>query len=82
MNLFQSILPVDLMPGKGDPTNDLWPQQPIPRVIFQKSIKNQGNFRTVTNPYKFKLADIQFVGTSGSTLLFDLTTFQGEMLTT
>ena len=75
MNLFQSILPVDLMPGKGDPTNDLWPQQPIPRVIFQKSIKNQENFRTVTTPDRFKLADIQFVGTSGSNLLFDLITF-------
>lgn len=52
------------MPGKGDPTSDLWPQQSIPKMIFQKAAKNH-NFKTVTNPYKFKLADIQFIGTSG-----------------
>jgi len=54
------------MPGANDPTQCLIPQQPIPRYVFTGADeKKYSNFQTVTNPYRFSLGGLQFVGTSG-----------------
>ena len=60
-----SKLDVDLMPGTFDPSNLMLPQQPLHYAMFSKSSQNKTSFRTVTNPYKFKMDGVSFLGTSG-----------------
>uniref|UniRef100_A0A914KVY8 DNA polymerase delta small subunit n=1 Tax=Meloidogyne incognita TaxID=6306 RepID=A0A914KVY8_MELIC len=75
-------LSIDVMPGANDPTQCLIPQQPIPRYVFTGADeKKYSNFQTVTNPYRFSLGGLQFVGTSGQNLndLARLTSPSGEL---
>jgi DNA polymerase delta subunit 2 len=58
---------VDLMPGEYDPSNMMLPQQPLHKAMFTKS-KEIKTFHSATNPYRFKLNDICFLGTSGQSI--------------
>ena len=64
MNIFIDNIDVDLMPGSQDFSNSYLPQQPINSYIFpEMKSKEQINF--VTNPHKFKIKDVEFLGMSG-----------------
>lgn len=54
------------MPGLNDPSSILIPQQPIPRMILSWSKRFGTMLNCVTNPYKFSLNEINFLGTSGN----------------
>lgn len=58
---------VDIMPGEFDPSNMMLPQQPLHHSMLTKSIAGdfKYNLHTCTNPYKFALNNIGFLGTSG-----------------
>jgi DNA polymerase delta subunit 2 len=60
-------LEVDLMPGEFDPSNLMLPQQPLHHSMFTKSIASEYryNLHTVTNPYRFTVNDVCFLGSSG-----------------
>ena len=67
MNIFIDNIDVDLMPGSQDFSNSYLPQQPINSYIFpEMRSKEQINF--VTNPHKFKIKDVEFLGMSGQNL--------------
>lgn len=53
------------MPGANDPAQCMIPQQPIPLSIFNSAAKFGSMLNTVTNPYRFLLNGVDFVGTSG-----------------
>ena len=64
MNIFIDNIDVDLMPGSQDFSNSYLPQQPINSYIFpEMKSKEQINF--VTNPHRFKIKDVEFLGMSG-----------------
>ncbi|XP_062855588.1 DNA polymerase delta subunit 2 [Trichomycterus rosablanca] len=57
-------VPVDVMPGKYDPTNFTLPQQPLHGCMFPLC----GPYPTlqlVTNPYQAEVDGVRFLGTSG-----------------
>ena len=59
-----SALPVDLMPGPDDLSNHSLPQQPLHRCLFPGAAPYE-SFHRVTNPYRFSVDGVQFLGTSG-----------------
>lgn len=59
-------LTVDLMPGEFDPSNMMLPQQPLNNAMFTQAKKNfNKTFFATTNPYRFQLDNIEFLGSSG-----------------
>jgi DNA polymerase delta subunit 2 len=62
-----SALPVDLMPGPSDLANLSLPQQPMHRCLFPGAAQYK-SFHRVTNPYRFKLDGVSFLGTSGQNI--------------
>ncbi|KAI4300689.1 hypothetical protein L6164_034037 [Bauhinia variegata] len=60
-------LPLDIMPGPGDPANFSLPQQPLHRCLFPGS-SAYNTFRSCTNPHLFELDKISFLGTSGQNI--------------
>lgn len=62
-----SKMEVDVMPGEFDPSNLMLPQQPLHHAMLSKSIGSnfKYNLHTRTNPYKFVLNDVCFLGASG-----------------
>lgn len=60
------------MSGSNDPTSLFLPQQPIPRLLFPWSRRYGKLLNTVTNPYKFSLNGLTFLGTSGNFLKLNL----------
>lgn len=54
------------MPGQNDPSSILIPQQSLPRIIFPWSKRFGNLLNCVTNPYKFSLNNMTFLGTSGN----------------
>ncbi|XVF07363.1 hypothetical protein REPUB_Repub06bG0132100 [Reevesia pubescens] len=60
-------LPLDIMPGSGDPANFSLPQQPLNRCLFPGSA-TYNTFRSCTNPHCFELDNIRFLGTSGQNI--------------
>lgn len=65
-NLSQSV-PVDLMPGEFDPSNQMLPQQPFHHCMFPKSAVHKG-FNGVPNPYQFEIEGRLVLGTSGQNI--------------
>jgi DNA polymerase delta subunit 2 len=59
-----SIVPVDLMSGPRDPVNYCLPQQPLHSGLFPEA-KRYKNMNVRTNPFKFKIGQTVFLGTSG-----------------
>lgn len=53
------------MPGVGDPTTHLMPQQPIHRAVFPRASLCGEMLKLVPNPYQFMLDDVYIMGTSG-----------------
>jgi DNA polymerase delta subunit 2 len=52
------------MPGSQDFSNAYLPQQPINSFLFPRlDTREQINF--VTNPHKFEMSGVDFIGTSG-----------------
>ncbi|KHJ40084.1 DNA polymerase epsilon subunit B [Trichuris suis] len=62
-----NYIPVDLMPGETDPTNNLLPQQALHSCMFRKACRLP-NFNRVTNPYCVSICGITFLGTSGQNI--------------
>ena len=59
-------VPVDLMPGEGDPTNQALPQQPLHPCLFPEAKRFSPNtFASCTNPHDFTLGGVDFLGTAG-----------------
>ena len=48
---FQSCVPVDVMPGEFDPTNQFLPQQPLHRCMLPSAF-SYSTVQSVTNPYE------------------------------
>lgn len=59
-----ACVPVDIMSGPHDPSNQTMPQQPMHRCMFPKSAST-GLLRGVTNPYDCTINGQHCVGTSG-----------------
>ena len=63
-----AIVPVDVMSGPRDPVNYCLPQQPLHSGLFSEA-RRYRNLNVRTNPYKFKLGNTVFLGTSGQNIL-------------
>lgn len=61
-------IPVDVMPGEQDPSDDRLPQQPLNRSYFPTSY-SYGGLTAVSNPYEFEIDDVRILGTSGEQYL-------------
>jgi len=59
------FVPVDVMPGVGDPTTSLIPQQPIHICCFPRASRYGRMLNMVTNPYEFSLGGQRVLGSSG-----------------
>ncbi|KMZ72116.1 DNA polymerase delta subunit 2 [Zostera marina] len=60
-------MPVDIMPGTGDPANFSLPQQALNRCLFPGT-SAYNTFFTCTNPHSFELDGVRFLGTSGQNI--------------
>lgn len=77
--ILQKSIEVDLLPGLGDPSLSMLPQQPFPRCAFMKGgtskylrsekgmrWKSESfHYRMHTNPSDINIAGIDFLVTSG-----------------
>ena len=63
-------VPVDVMPGEGDPTNQALPQQPLHPCLFPEAARFAacGSFAAATNPHDFSVGGCDFLGTSGQNI--------------
>lgn len=59
-----SCVPVDIMPGEYDPTNQFLPQQPLHKCMFPNAL-SYPTIQGVTNPYKAIVGGKRLLGTSG-----------------
>ncbi|XP_065659282.1 DNA polymerase delta subunit 2 isoform X2 [Hydra vulgaris] len=62
-----STIPVDVMPGEFDPTNQFLPQQPLHKCMFPKSL-GHSTVQSVTNPYQSMIGGLRVLGTSGQNI--------------
>ena len=62
-------VPVDVMPGEGDPTNQALPQQPLHPCLFPEASRfAPATFAAATNPHDFSVGGCDFLGTSGQNI--------------
>lgn len=59
-----TTVPVDLMPGEGEPTSYALPQQPFHSVLFTQSSRFS-SLHSVPNPYSVQLDQIRVLGHAG-----------------
>ena len=57
---FQSCVPVDIMPGEYDPTNQFLPQQPLHKCMFPTAL-SYSTVQGVPNPYKANIGGLRCV---------------------
>ena len=63
-------IPVDILPGKYDPTNANFPYRNFHSCLFPSVTKNYGGMiHLAGNPYCCDLDDVGFLGTDGSNIL-------------
>ena len=55
------------MPGDKDPTNLMWPNQPLHSCMFPET-KKTGNLNLVPNPYEASIDGRIVLGTDGTNL--------------
>ena len=55
------------MPGSQDFSNAYMPQQPINSFLFPK-LNSRESINFVTNPHKFEMSNVEFLGTSGQNI--------------
>lgn len=60
-----SGVPVDVMPGEGEPTNHNLPQQPFHAMLLPGLVKYSTSARLTTNPHCVTERGVRFIGTSG-----------------
>ena len=63
-----AAVPVEVMPGREDPTNPSLPQMPIYRALFQRVQASRGALRFVTNPFARDLEGTSLLGHAGQPL--------------
>ena len=56
--------PVDLMPGRNDPSNAALPQQPLHACLLPQASR-YATLARVSNPHEFELGGVRVLGTSG-----------------
>lgn len=72
-NILQTI-PVDVLPGKNDPSDISLPQQPLHKALFNENLKpyfnkvNRPILNLVTNPYKFNINGWDILTISGQNI--------------
>ncbi|XP_066910523.1 DNA polymerase delta subunit 2-like [Clytia hemisphaerica] len=59
-----SCVPVDVMPGEYDPTNQFLPQQPLHKCMLPSAF-SYSTVQSVTNPYDIEIDGRRILGTSG-----------------
>jgi len=57
-------VPVDLMPGASDPTNYVWPQQPLHPCLLPTAAR-YSSLRSVSNPHHCVIGIASFLGSAG-----------------
>jgi DNA polymerase delta subunit 2 len=60
-----AALPVDLMPGRNDPSNAALPQQPLHACLLPHAARYIATLARVTNPHECALDGVRILGTSG-----------------
>ena len=60
-----SALPVDVMPGRDDPSSVALPQHPLHRCLLPESSRYETTLHRVSNPHECDIDAIRFLGTSG-----------------
>jgi DNA polymerase delta subunit 2 len=59
-----AALPVDLMPGRNDPSNAALPQQPLHACLLPQASR-YATLGRVSNPHEFEMGGVRVLGTSG-----------------
>eukprot|EP00347_Sterkiella_histriomuscorum_P004668 403359564 len=65
-NLSQ-LVDIDIMPGQDDFSSSFLPQQPLNSCLFPQ-LQDKQSINLVTNPHKFEMNGLQFLGCSGQNL--------------
>lgn len=61
-----TTVPVDVMPGRDDPSNGALPQMPLHPLLFRKVRElPRGRFRSVSNPFECEVDGLRVLGHSG-----------------
>ena len=77
-----SGVPLDVMPGEGEPTNHNVPQQPFHKMLFPGLEHYTGDsVRLSTNPHSFSEHGARFLGTSGQNVhdVYRYSTLESEL---
>ena len=77
-----SGVPMDVMPGEGEPTNHNVPQQPFHKMLFPGLERYVGgSVRMSTNPHSFTEHGVRFLGTSGQNIqdVYRYSTIESEL---
>eukprot|EP00418_Pyrodinium_bahamense_P051832 CAMPEP_0179176694 /NCGR_PEP_ID=MMETSP0796-20121207/87373_1 /TAXON_ID=73915 /ORGANISM="Pyrodinium bahamense, Strain pbaha01" /LENGTH=730 /DNA_ID=CAMNT_0020880235 /DNA_START=55 /DNA_END=2246 /DNA_ORIENTATION=- len=64
LSTLAAAMRVDVMPGRGDPTNLTLPQMPLHPHLF-KRVRECRDFRSVSNPYEGSIDGLNVLGHSG-----------------
>ena len=68
LDKLSSNMDVDIMPGQEDFSSSFLPQQPLNSCLFPQLETERLSLNLVTNPHKFQLNGLTFLGTSGQNI--------------